>query len=269
MKRLLCGLLLACPVLAGNPLAVDLISDAKSIAPGETFHLGLRLTPPDGHHLYWKHPGAVGVATSIRWELPAGFAAGEIRWPAPEAVKMARYTAQGYGGETLLIVPVTPPDPLPADAVALTAKVSWMCCGERCHPASDVPFTLTLPVGKESVPDPATASLFEAYQAKIPRADPAWQAGFERGDTSLVLTLKSLDPAVTRDVQDLGELRFFTADGQIDSDRGQTVTRGPGQTLRIELPLPESPEPSASPTGVIVAAKGWRKAGGPVALEVK
>lgn len=275
MKRLLAAALMMMttvfPALAENPLSVKLVSEAKAIAPGETFMVGLHLEPPQGFHTYWKHPGIVGLATSVEWSLPPGFTAGEIRWPAPETVKMARYTAQGYRGETLLMVPVTAPRDLTKSApVELTARVSWMCCGSQCHPAGKVPFAITLPVEEKGEADPAVHSLFGKFRTKLPAADPAWSSHVERDDKRIVLTLKSNDPAVTRDVKDIGAVRFFTADGQVDSDGEQKLTIGPGQTLRLELPVSASgPAAAKGLPGVLHAEKSWRREGGSVDLEIR
>lgn len=269
MKRLLAAALMVLPALAENPLSVTLVSEAKVITPGQTFMVGLHLQPPQGFHTYWKHPGIVGLATSVEWSLPPGFRAGEIQWPAPETVKMARYTAQGYRGETLLMVPVTAPRDLTIAAAEITARVSWMCCGTQCHPAAKVPFTITLPVAHAGEADPVTRLLFEKFRTKLPAADPAWSSGIERVGKRIVLTLKSTDSAVTRDVNELGALRFFTADGQVDSDGEQKVSIGPGQVVRIELLGSEHVAAADSLPGVIVAEKSWRTAGGSLGLEVR
>jgi thiol:disulfide interchange protein DsbD len=231
--------------------------------------VGLHLKPPEGFHTYWKHPGIVGLATSVEWSLPPGFRAGEIQWPAPELVKMASHTAQGYRGETLLMVPVTAPREFTKASAELTARVSWMCCGSRCHPAAKAPFTITLPVADAGEADPATRLLFEKFHTKLPAADPAWSSRIERVGQSIALTLKSIAPAVTRDVNELGALRFFTADGQVDSDGEQKVTIGPGQVVRIELLGSEHVAAAGSLPGVIVAEKSWRTAGGSLGLEVR
>lgn len=269
MKRLLAAALMVFPALGENPLSVTLVSEAKAIAAGETFMVGLHLQPPRGFHTYWKHPGIVGLATSVEWSLPPGFSAGDIQWPAPDTVKMARYTAQGYRGETLLMVPVTAPANPAAKEIQLTARVSWMCCGSQCHPAAKVPFTINLPVADAGKADPATRLLFEKFRTKLPAADPAWSSRIERVGQRIVLTLKSTDPAVTRDVSELGALRFFTADGQVDSDGEQKVTIGPGQVVRIDLSGSEHVAAADSLPGVVVAEKSWRKAGGALGLELK
>ncbi|NJR41311.1 MAG: hypothetical protein HC767_00320 [Akkermansiaceae bacterium] len=55
-----------------NPLEARLISEMQTIAPGKIFYVGMHLNHPTGYHTYWKHPGIVGVPTSIKWDLPAG-----------------------------------------------------------------------------------------------------------------------------------------------------------------------------------------------------
>jgi DsbC/DsbD-like thiol-disulfide interchange protein len=269
VKSLFIALLLAGAAVAENPLSVELVSEVKAIAPGETFTVGLHLKPPAGFHTYWKHPGIVGLATTVEWTLPPGFSAGEIQWPAPQSVKMARYTAQGYRDECLLMVPITPSATIPAASITMTAHVSWMCCGDQCHPASKVPFSITLPVATSTTPDPAAKPLFDRFREKVPQKDDAWNLEVIRQPGSILLTLTSKQPQLTRDVTELGALRFFTSDGQIDSDGEQKVTRGPGQQIRFELPVSkQSSDSGACLAGVIVAERSWRKNATSTALEL-
>jgi thiol:disulfide interchange protein DsbD len=231
--RLLAALVLPCLLHAGEaekPLEIRLISEARSIAAGQPFVLGLHLVHPPGSHTYWKNPGIVGLATTIEWDLPRGFSAGEIQWPAPRVVKMASYEAQGYEGETLLMIPVTPPQILGSTTATLNARVSWMCCGKTCMPAVKVPFSITLPVAASAAPDPATAPLFGKFRARIPRPDPAWQATARREQGKLILTLQPPRP-----LADPGEIHFFTADGQVDSNAKQQVAFLAGGAIRLTL----------------------------------
>ena len=104
---------------------------------------------------YWKNPGIVGLATTIgagpvvrlqRRGNPVARAPGCEKWHPTEA--------QGYEGETLLMIPVTPPsNPRQChDGHASTPRVSWMCCGKTCMPAVKVPFSITLPVAASAAP---------------------------------------------------------------------------------------------------------------------
>jgi DsbC/DsbD-like thiol-disulfide interchange protein len=269
VKAFFATLLLIGSAVAENPLSVELVSEVEAVKAGETFTLGLHLKPPAGFHTYWKHPGIVGVATSVEWSLPAGFSAGEIQWPAPQTVKMARYTAQGYRDEALVMVPITPPKEISVASVTLTAHASWMCCGDQCHPASKIPFSITLPVTTSPSTNPATKPLFDRFRERVPQKDDAWSVEVVNKPGSLLLILTSKQPELTRDVTDLGTLRFFTSDGQVDSDGEQKVTRGPGQRIQVELPVSkQAPAAASGLAGVLVADQSWREDGTSTALEL-
>ena len=214
---------------------VRLISEIRSIAAGKLFFLGLHFKHPSGAHTYWKHPGVVGLATTVSWDLPPGFKAGEIQWPAPQVVKMAGHFAQGYERETLLMIPITPPEKLTDCIVKITAKVSWMCCGETCHPAVVVPFSITLPVGNAES-EPSTQPLFNQFRPRIPQPPHAWtEISAKRESGKIILTLvpklRQRDPFWTEDTP----CRFFTLDGQVDTDRKQETRTSEDGTIVMTL----------------------------------
>ena len=252
---------------ADNPLDIELVSEQRSIRAGAPFYLGLHLRHPAGSHTYWKHPGIVGLATQVEWDLPPGFAAGEIQWPAPEVVKMASYDAQGYQGETLLLVPLTAPADLTIKTVTLAAKVSWMCCGNTCCPAAKVPFAVTLAVADAAEPDAATQPLFAKFRARLPQRDPAWQSTVRRERDTIVLTLQA--PGPNRALAAAAGIRFFTADGQVDSNQKQQVEILSDGRLRMTLVLSETapPHPATLP-GVVAFPAGWQTDALPFQLEI-
>src|SRR4051812_17836004 len=115
--------------LHAEPLSIDLISEVASIQPGTPFYVGLHLKHQEHYHTYWKFPGIVGVPTHVEWKLPPGWKAGPIEWPAPERVMMFQIKAQGYHGEVLLPVKLTPPNGVEIGSkVTLVGKATWMCC---------------------------------------------------------------------------------------------------------------------------------------------
>ncbi len=262
LTGLLTALCLPCLPLVGGaeiPLEVRLISEGRGIVCGKLFFVGLHLVHPPGAHTYWKNPGIVGVATTVEWELPPGFSAGEIQWPAPKVVKMASYDAQGYEGETLLMIPITPPRSLTSASVTLAAKVSWMCCGETCHPAVKVPFSLKLPVLSATETDPANGGLFEKFRRFVPRPDPAWATTVTRHPGKITLTLQP--PA---GIPRLSGGHFFTADGQVDSNQKQQVEVLAEGGIRMTLAA-TAPENAEKLSGVV----GFSGVGdAPVFLEI-
>ncbi len=261
---LLAALLLPSLLHAGEadkPLEIHLMSETRSITAGKPFFLGLHLVHPPGSHTYWKHPGIVGLATTVEWELPPGFRAGEIQWPAPQVVKMAGYEAQGYEGETLLLIPITPPEILSADTATLTARVSWMCCGKICEPAVKIPFSVTLPISNSAEADPSTQAMFEKFRALVPRNEPAWKAAVKRERGKIILTLKP--PGA---ISNPGGIHFFSSDGQVDSNQKQQVdilSNGAIQmTLTRSQTAPELPVPLP---GVV----NFKNGDSPASIEIK
>lgn len=252
MRLLLFLAVLISPVRAENPLKIGLVAEVREIAAGEKFYVGLHLEHPPGTHTYWKHPGIVGLATSVKWDLPEGFQVGEIEWPAPQVVKMAKYDAQGYEGETLLMVPITPPKTIGETEVTIRGKISWMCCGKTCEPAVDVPVGVVLPVGK-AVRNEATADWFEKSRRSVPKAAEDWrEVSATRDGEGITLSIKLGEgfPATTR-------VRFFTADGQVDSDQRQETQISPNGNAVMKLCISDSgPKDATGLPGVVEISAG-------------
>jgi DsbC/DsbD-like thiol-disulfide interchange protein len=130
----------------------------------------LRISHQPGFHTYWQAPGIVGMATSLTWQLPEGFLAGPLQWPAPQDVKMLKYKAYGFEREVLLVAQITPPHTLPAGAsLKLSAHATWMACASTCHPGTRL-VSLELPVG--AAPAPSNSPAFAAAAAAVPRELP-------------------------------------------------------------------------------------------------
>jgi DsbC/DsbD-like thiol-disulfide interchange protein len=205
-------------------LRVELISDAATVVPGQIFFVGLHLQHPEGTHTYWKFPGIVGLATRIEWSPPEGVKVGEIQWPAPQKVMMAKYETQGYEGETLLMCPVILPPGFQAKTLTLNAKVSWMHCGKTCHPATDQPFSISLPVGDVAEANASHELLFKKFHSKIPTASTEWKTiSVERKADKIILTLEPVLRIRDPFWNDHPPVRFFTSDGQVDSDQDQEI----------------------------------------------
>jgi thiol:disulfide interchange protein DsbD len=98
-----------------------------------------------GWHTYWRNPGDSGLPTRVRWELPEGFAAAEIRWPYPIRFTTGPLVSYGYEHEVLLPVEIRVPPSLASAEVRVAGRVDWLECREACVPGrADV--SLLLPV---------------------------------------------------------------------------------------------------------------------------
>jgi DsbC/DsbD-like thiol-disulfide interchange protein len=148
------GLLLASPAafpLSGNVVATDnvkahLVSEVSSIAAGQSFWVALEFNIRDGWHTYWRNPGDSGQATTIKWQLPPGFTAGDIVWTTPHRFELPPLMNYGYANHAVHLVKITVPGELRAGTpVALSAKANWLVCADVCIP-EDAELQLKLPV---------------------------------------------------------------------------------------------------------------------------
>ncbi len=153
----------------------ELLAEPASLRPGEPFTVGVRLTMKPHWHTYWRNPGDSGLATEIAWDLPKGFSAGPIEWPAPARIPVAHLVNYAYEGTTTLLTRITPPADLkPGEAVPLKAKVSYLVCERECIPG-EAELALSLPTGTAAASDPANAKTFTQARAALPVAAP-WPA---------------------------------------------------------------------------------------------
>ena len=248
-----------------DPLQIELVSEQSSVQPGHSFYVGLHLRHRQGYHTYWSYPGIVGVPTAMAWKLPPGFTAGPIEWPAPERVLMYKIKAQGFEGECILPIKITPPDNLPAEQKNLTlqGKASWMCCGEDCNPGFKE-LTLTLPFTPEApTMNASTAPLFaQAHQnVSVPLHD--WSATATLAGDKVVIHLTPTSAVARQSLPTLKAGTFFTEDGVTDANKleefekdASGVTYSLGLSQYAPTPLPKTLR------GVVAASQSWTPQGG-------
>lgn len=123
----------AAPVKSGHATA-EWITGATAIEGGKPIQTGIRMVIEDGWHSYWTNPGESGMKLKVVWELPEGWTAGEVEYPAPKKFLTGELPGYGYEGEVIFPVTLTPPAGA-SGSVELGAKVSWLTCNDAsCIP---------------------------------------------------------------------------------------------------------------------------------------
>lgn len=258
----------------GGQISMQLMSEVNSIQPGQTFTLGLWIRHAPGWHTYWSNPGVVGVATAFVWDLPEGFSAAAVQWPAPQRTKMATLTAYGYEGDCVLLVDITAPDELPKDqkSVTLKTKLGWMACATSCHPGWSN-FELTLPVATKESSDvnwnDEAHRLIEAERGRFAEAIDGWkyeaqrvtEAGEPDADGKWIeLTARAVvELSQPRTLQQWGDVYFFSIDDQVDSDTPQVVRANEDGSVTLRMKESQyAPDNPANLSGVLYREQGWR-----------
>ncbi len=153
-----------------HSIEVELLAETTNIVPGETIWLGLRLTPAEHWHTYWKMGGDSGEPTSMtEWQAPEGTLIGDIQWPAPHWLPFydTDLVNFGYEAEVLLPIAVTLPADYVGDSVTLSTLAFWNVCDQICIPG-DQRLSVSLPVGSAPELDASAATLFESARAELP-----------------------------------------------------------------------------------------------------
>lgn len=230
-------------------LDISLISETPSVAPGKKITVGLRIHHHSGFHTYWKNPGIVGMATAIKWKLPDGFTASEIRWPYPELTTMAGHPCHGFERDVILIVEITAPKKILTKMVTLTAETRWMCCAKDCYPGYK-DFTLTLPVSDLSILDPKTSQHFKRARSEMPSKAAPWETTVTSKADAKHIKLWLTPNKANAPAPDY----LFSEDGQISSNKKQKFTKQNDGSFFLEVLRSEfSPKNKTSLPAVIKA----------------
>ncbi len=156
----------------------ELLADTNAIVPGKPFTVGLLLRMAPGWHTYWKFPGDAGIPTEMKWKLPRGWKAGEIRWPIPlKLIEPGDIQIYGYHDEVLLMQDITPPASISDSTITLAAEANWLVCEKICIPGN-ASVQLALPVSASSAP--ANTDLFARFRRLLPQDMPDSKIGVER-----------------------------------------------------------------------------------------
>lgn len=199
----------------------------------ERVRVMIRFDIEPGWHIYWKNPGDSGEPTSIRWTLPEGWKAGELKFPTPKAFDTGGIINYGYENNVTLVTDLYLPSGLTPGKIQ--GEALYLICKEACIPGSRK-FTVDLsaPPAAPAAGEAALAALPKPFAGKISSA-------YREGN--LALTFEGMEV----------EKAYFFADGQsvVDHSAPQRLERAPGG-YRLLVPLsPYTKERPEKVTGVL------------------
>jgi thiol:disulfide interchange protein DsbD len=200
---------------------IELLAEKAAVRPGDTVTVALRQTITPGWHTYWINPGDSGEPTRIDWTLPAGWSAGPIQWPLPEALPVGPLMNFGYSNEVLLLSDIKIPETAAGGSFNITADAKWLVCEEICIP-EQASAKLSLPlIDKTISPRPsAHASMIAKARKKVPEPMP-WPARFDLRSDAVLIKIDN-----SRSIPEKpAAVRFFPLEwGHIDHAAPQTVS---------------------------------------------
>lgn len=234
---------------AGNAITARLVAESPVVVPGETVTLALTMSPAPGWHGYWKNPGDSGIETRIAWQLPAGLAAGEIRYPLPGRLVVSGLMNYVYAGDYAHLVDVRVPAGLaPGTRLPVRARVDYLACTEEVCVPETANVAVDLVAGAAPAAQPNRA-LFDRFRRALPRPLGS-EARFERAGDRLRLAIPF--PAGLA----LGEPYFYPlTDGALAYAAPQSFSRA-GDTLIVETDAPPNGGSLDAVEGVLALGDG-------------
>jgi thiol:disulfide interchange protein DsbD len=206
-------------------------------------------------HTYWKNPGASGMPTQIKWNLPDGFYAGEIQWPYPQKFESGELVSFGYEEEVFLLAEIKAPDTVkPGTKAEIAAEVNWLACKESCIPGQ-ADLKISLPVhDKDPEFQRRWSRQFSDTRRKMPGKFGDWEiSAVVKND----LVLLHIHPPSWFKSELTGIDFFPEQEGIIDLSKKQNVQKSEeAYVIGIQLSLLSGELPSRL-QGVLFSEKGW------------
>ena len=151
-----------------------LVSEHRTVRPGERAWLGIRLQIEPGWHVYFDGLNDTGMPMQARWDTGNDVKIGALVWPAPRREVAVEFILDHvYEGDALVLVPVdVPEDASPGDEIRVRGRLRWMVCRDVCL-LEQGEVSIIVPVG-EAGTKPAKsgeAVLFARARSRLPESD--------------------------------------------------------------------------------------------------
>ncbi|UTW44809.1 thioredoxin family protein [bacterium SCSIO 12696] len=157
--------------------SVELVSEVASVKPGETFTLGLIVTPDPSWHNYWVNPGEAGKEMKVRWNnLAEGVEVGDFVYQVPHVTSMGGIITYGFAEQNIITMDVTVPEGFAEESLLLAGQANYLVCDDaNCVPQS-APVFLSLPIGDGAL-NSSNDLLFQSARDHQPQMVD-WDAAF-------------------------------------------------------------------------------------------
>ena len=126
-----------------NYVSVAAYTNQENVTGDDVVRLAIEQSIYPKWHTYWLNPGDSGLATSVEWDLPAGYSVSELEWPTPKKIPYGELTNYGYEDTATLLQNLSVPGNVGTDPITLHGKVNVLVCHDICIPEThDVSITL-------------------------------------------------------------------------------------------------------------------------------
>ncbi len=146
-----------------NAIQLELVAEGPA-RPGGEVDLAIVMHTRAGWHGYWQNPGDAGLPMEVKWQLPAGFEVGPLRYPLPSRLEIAGLMNYVYERDYAILVRLKVP-PGVTGSVPIRAEARWLACTDEVCVPEQGGFSLSLPTGGMATMD----TRFNDWRRALPR----------------------------------------------------------------------------------------------------
>lgn len=245
-----------------HPARASLLAEHTAFVPGTTTRIGIFMEMQPEWYTYWDGQNDSGFAAEVVLDLPEGFTAGEILWPAPKRkISPGDILDHVYEREVLLMIPITVAADVPArQRATISAQVDWLVCREACIPGG-AKVSVTLPVETAGAPLQAgrRAELFTRTTQRLPRPLPELNSpiSYTRNGDLLSLVAPGASKIAFYPANDCAPLENPLRNAQADGPGLDLSLSRPEQSTRIVGVVEVWTRPAESGTGQPLSQAWW------------
>ncbi len=154
-------------------LHVQILVPATELSRGGTVAAGLYFKLEPGWHVYWKNAGDSGEPPHMKWTLPVGVSASELKFPAPKRLPLGPLMDFGYENEVVFPFSITTAKSAATGTANLHTKADWLVCREVCIPGkAELDVTRTVGDRAAGVGSQPELQLIQRFEALVPKPAP-------------------------------------------------------------------------------------------------
>ena len=154
---------------AEHHIAVSLVAESMSPAPGGRTTLAIVMKPQPGWHGYWRNPGDAGLPPKLTWSLPGGVNAGDPAYPTPKVLLITGIMNHVYDQPYALLVPLTlKPGIALGTKLPVKLAMSYLVCTEQECVPEQAEVATDLTAGGGAI-DQGSVTRFGAWRDALPR----------------------------------------------------------------------------------------------------
>ena len=246
------------PVTTENA-ELELISEQSSVAPGDSFWIGIRMDIRDGWYVYYRNPGDSGLPMTVNWTHDGDYNISDIHWPYPKWKDVSGgLTSYAYEDSILYMMEAVAPEDLePGDDITISVETDYLICEDVCIPEY-ADLEMKIPVSENSTFNEEWGPYFSQTRQRLPATLDYWTAtATAEGDSA---TLKLSTEAF--DLPEYSNIIYYAnEEGEIENGADQPL-KIVDQTITIKLQKSTYKDGAIdSLSGIVYSEQGWDESG--------